>query len=172
VLVGAARQPDELPCRLELLIRRAQALEFEPQQRTCLLSQVTGRRVARSWTDGASHQRQGPANRVREDCPERLAGVRAREPAGRIAGGLEDVAEKLLKFVPVRHLEQPRGELELLRLGHRQLGLALCGLAELTESGLELPSFQLHPIDVVHRHLRGEPCRMRITASAMPTTET
>ena len=88
-------------------------------------------------------------------APRALPGLRAREPAGRAADGVEDVAEKLLELLLVRHLEQPRGELELLRLVQRHARALACSDSPNSPSSVSnSASFQLHRIDVVHRHLR------------------
>jgi hypothetical protein len=78
---------------------------------------------------------------------------------------------ELFELLLVRHLHQPRGELELLRLVQRQLVPALFEFPERTELGFELLSLQLGPIAVVHRHLRARRRCIHVAASSVPTPD-
>jgi hypothetical protein len=87
-----------------------------------------------------------------ENSAKCLTSIRARELADGTTDSPDQITEKLLQFLLVRHLEQFAGELHLLFLSQRALSHETLALFLHFTVGLEF-GLEASLSDVVHRHL-------------------
>jgi hypothetical protein len=110
-LVGCGpREADELTCRLELLILRAEPLELEPQQRPGGLCDAPTPLAAAArgdpFADRAANDWERLSSGVLEDPSQCLPRVGSDELPNGVANRVKYVSEKLLELLLVCDLEE------------------------------------------------------------------